>query len=1682
MLGERKALGLPGFVRIFGLLGEASMSRQVIRSSAVVMVTGATFVGSLLLLLSGSAEGQVGVPKEAPKAAPQVKAKVMDKGKKGGPANPDDPNSVGEFGSVTLPYDRDAKKKIDAARDYIQEKDWPKAIHVLQGLLKPDKEDVMIPVPRKGPDGRDTTSWVSVREEANRMIGSLPKEGMEFYRLQNNQAAADLLKQAKEASDERLLARVAMSYLHTDAGAEAAELLGTRKLDRGDFVGAALYFERLIDRQGADKLSPLTLFKAKLAFSRSHGERDKANAALVSRQLEARAPNGLVLGNRTLSLADLNDIITKYADPLRSRSTIYDWYLGLGGRADRNAQGVGGPPFFEKEWEQPLFVTQGSGRGSAVGWVEEALKLLDSRHLPALASFYPIAATANVPDKGPTPFMIYRSHSGIHAVNIKTGKLEWEADMDWSLERMFAETQTVQGISQWQQMYRQMAWPNIVLENSVVGSLASDGQRVYCIDDLAVPPYVQNFYNNWGGAPQFPWGQKINEAMQHSVLYAFDLSTGKVLWRTGGPAGARDSHDPTKGELNESYFLGPPLALGGKLYVLTDKNQELRLVCLDAAKGTITWIQTLATTKEKMLMEVKRRAHAAPLAYGEGILVCPTNAGAVIGVDFLTHSLLWAYAYRDRSPAKDLQDQAMMPGMGGRVRMGGAMIMQDGSTPMNSSNEWKVSPPVIADGKVVFTAPDGSTIDCLNLRDGSRVWRNTRQDGDLYLAGVYAGRALIVGKDRCRALDLKDGSQAWVLETGVPSGRGVASDNIYYLPLKAAAAPPHDPEVCAIDVARGKFVAHTKSRKKEVPGNLLFYEGKMLAQSATTVAAYPQLKIKMQEIDERIARDPRDPAGLTDRGELRLDQGNLQGAVDDLRAALANHPPTDLLPKTRAKLYEAMTDLFRDKFSDAEKYLAEYEAMCQDKGLSEEDRQKRQSTFLYLLAKGREDQGKLVEAFDYYQKFGAQAANQDLVSVPDESTLKAPPDVWAQGRIAAMVARATPEARLPLEQQIARSWDAVQKSGNLDKLRQFVAMFGSLFHAGREARLQLAERLMEEGSKTSLLDAERQLLLLRGQKDDPTLAARALETLARLWTRQGLLEDAASCYQTLAREYAKVIVRDGKTGTDLFNELATDKRFLPYIDVPAGGMVFGKITGKIEHVSSPPQNQMVFGFEPEGELLPFFQRHKVALNVNMHQFKLIDRKTNEERWSESLTHTQFANYMYMHNPRTGQPLSPRYRYHMVGHVIVLQVANLVFGLDPVGKRVLWEKNLFGKAGSGLPQQQNIMPDNDGALVILYTDGYQEKLGQVGPIGPAYVCIQSRGEGLQALDPVTGRTLWTRSDVTSRSQLFGDDQYLYMVEVGQDGTVGGSRAFRASDGVSVKVPDFAALYQKRVRTIGRNILLSDNDAKSLALRLYDVQEGKDIWKREFKANSVVLKCDDPHLAGVIEPDGQVTLVNLNTQKDVLKSTIDPKHIAKAQAVYLLEDGQHYYLAINGPTDANNNPFGPPQSGLMPGSGMRSLPVNGYFYALDRQTGKVRWNSEVLQQMVVLEHFREMPILLFSSRSNRWGGAGPNRFQQQETAFRSIDKRTGKMLIDKPDIGNGVMFHALNMDLRAGKIELISQQLKITHYLPNSDPAAAKNSQGLQEAPSSKQGTTSVPIRRLGRPVAQPVPVQVIEKKE
>ena len=196
------------------------------------------------------------------------------------------------------------------------------------------------------------------------------------------------------------------------------------------------------------------------------------------------------------------------------------------------------------------------------------------------------------------------------------------------------------------------------------------------------------------------------------------------------------------------------------------------------------------------------------------------------------------------------------------------------------------------------------------------------------------------------------------------------------------------PAVLAINVATGKPIAPpARSRRNEPLGNLIFVDGDLISQSALTVSEFPELKRMLAKIDLGLKQNPTDPVALTDRGELYLDKGELKNAVEDFRTALANKPPADVVKKAKEKLYESLTDLLQSDFPAAEKYLDQYRDLCHvevpanadpNTKLRLADNQlRREASYLSLLGRGREHQGRLLDAFAAYEKFGGSPATRN---------------------------------------------------------------------------------------------------------------------------------------------------------------------------------------------------------------------------------------------------------------------------------------------------------------------------------------------------------------------------------------------------------------------------------------------------------------------------------------------------------------------------------------------------------------------------------------------------------------------------------------------------------------------------------------------------------------------------------
>ncbi len=1466
-----------------------------------------------------------------------------------------------------LPIDRRAKKKIDAAADFIESKEWGEAFRLLQGLLDA-AEDSFISLRRADKAGQTTRHWTSARAEAARLIGALPPAGLEFYRLQYEGPARRLLDDAQQQRDPERLAEVGRRYFYTSAGAEAVNLLGTYHLDRGHSVPAAACFLRLLQRPDADKLAPLVFFKAAVAFRKAG---DAAAEERAWTQLAERAGrDGLRLNGRTFAVEDLRRQLDR--GPLLV-GTPGDWPV-FRGNPSRAASGHGATPYLAPRWEKPTATHPEVKR-----LLDQAEKQEEAYGRLVVPASSPVAAGGK---------LIYRGHDGVRALDPADGREVWAAPMPLSLEAVYRDPGKKVQVQDWLRRYA--GFHHLLFDNSVLGCLSADARRVYAVEDLPIPPHPNLHIEKQSGYKRF-FGP-LTDAVQHNRLRALDLETGQLVWEVGGRTPAPAKNKPKTPapaiDLNDAFFLGPPLPLAGRLYLLADKGQDLQLICLDAERGEPLWMQPVGSAHGPMAADAGRRVRACHLAYGDGVLVCPTNAGTVLGFDLLSRSLVWAHAYK---PPPEVADEEVGWGFNSATLLAG----------------WKAAAPVIHDGKVVVTPPDGDTLRCLDVRDGTLLWKVTRTEDDLYVGGAARGKVVLVGKSACRALDLKTGAVAWQRVTGPPSGQGVVGGAHFYLPLKKGA-------VAALDLDTGAVASEAACRAGGAPGNLVFSQGDLVSQTATAVTAYPQLAARLEGV-----AGVADPAGLAERGELRLDQGDLEGAAADLRRALALDPPPAVGARARSKLYDALTQLLRRDFAAGEKYLDEYRELCRAPSAAAE-RQRRHTQLLCLLARGREKQGRLLDAVKAYEELVA-AGPGELLIVPEDPAVKARPDVWVRSGLADLIARATPAQRRELDDHLGRAWRELPPAADVADLARFADLYGGLGSAGREARQRLAARLGDEADRSRQHEAEMRLLRLLHEAADDETKARVTDALARLMARRGLLDDAVEYSRVLRRDFASVVVRDGKTGAALWDELAHDKRFLAPLDEPRPAWAGLRMKGTVAVGNFPVRYQPVV-LDTGDAKSPFFRANRLEVETPGGALRVLDALRGTERGSLRLSLTGLGNYLTQ-----ASQMNVRVPCRTHGHLAVFAVGPVIVGVDAADRRVLWSKDLLGRP---LSPNQWMPPSPDGGIVLYQPDGNAVRLGHVGPVTAACVCLQVRDQFV-GLDPATGQTLWSRGDVAARVEVFGDDELVYLVEAHEHGRYGAGRAVRARDGVAVSVPDFAALYAKKVRVFGRRLLLSEtDDREAVTLRLYDVRDGKDVWRRAFPAKTVVLESEVPELAGALTPGGDVVVFDVASNADVLKAVVGAKEADKVIHVYLLRDAERLYLALNGPPEDNAKLAGEPWQNVM--GGLRRLPVNGTVYAFDRATGELRWSSRVPHQHLLPEQFEALPVLLFTCGQNRQVNVAGGQVTSH-LLFRSLDKQTGKILLNKETINNGSLgpFHSLRADPRTGVVELLSYGVSVRH---------------------------------------------------
>jgi outer membrane protein assembly factor BamB/tetratricopeptide (TPR) repeat protein len=1493
-------------------------------------------------------------------AADQAAADKKERPQEAAPANGDADKANAEKPkgpNVFVPADRAMLQLLDRARLLLQEDRYAEAVRCLGAILDSSEDYFFQPGDRPNP--------LSLKSEALRLLGGMPRAGSELYELQYGARARQMLNEAAAARDVQTLAEVSRRFYHTRAGYEATLLLGLDHMDHGRWLAGALVLQRLRDTSAiADQFEPTLSLAIATCWSRA-GAAERAQEALVELKTRTRGSNVTVAGKDVAlftqpaeAIAWLGRLIGRERETDASKPN--NWAMRHGNAA-RNAVSFASGPLLSLRWRVPT---------TDHPYIEALIKQLQEtnhdRDEWAVPQLHPLVVD---------DIVLMRNAQTLVAVDFATGKRLWEVPVADPFESLLnpPPDSPFQRGPQLEQGLRSRLWGD-----ATYGTLSSDGKLVFAIEDLPIEMggmFVQSmfFRGQRQGDDQGP--------KSYSRLAAYDVHTGKLRWHLGGSS--EEFGLPQAG----AFFLGPPLPLMDQLFAIAEVKGEIRLLALEAKTGNLLWSQQLADVDRQVLNDPLRRQSGVSPSYADGILVCPTSNRSIVAVELASRSLLWGYTY---APESDANQQAMLFPTNGMIDAGPA-------------GRWTDSSAVIAEGRVIATPVESEGMYCLNLVDGKLVWKQPRQD-DLYLACVHQGKAVLVGKQRVRALKLADGQTAWAIDlpTGSrPTGSGYLSGNVYHVPLTSA-------EVMAIDLEKGRVENLFKSRRGSVPGNLVCYKGMVVSQRADAVEVFYQLDALKNLVDQRLAGSPNDPAALRFRGEIFWHQGQLREAI----AAFQQSLKASADPSTRDLLRDAYFDGLETDFANHSRRVAEIEPLI--------DNPCQRAAFLRLMALGLEHTGEIHGALDQYTRLiELDHRGDDLDQV--NAVLNTRRDRWVQARLAILRERGPEATRTAVDQLAEARLKAAQKEGTADALQGFLDYFDTHPLADK-ARQELVHKLHASGR---LLEAE--LLLLRQSRSaDRSRAAGAVAELADMLRSAGRFREAALCYARLRDELADVPSLNGKTGRELATALPSDDSMGRWLQPPTWPLARVDITRNLLP-QTPTMAMIPQSLEFVGRRGPFFDDVSVEL-IHTPAKQLLAR----DGLGNPLWQMAMSDIVGSQDPFSFS--RSMMRLTVTGHLMLVSMADKLMAVDTLTgssakPRVLWKQDLKG-AVSGTESEMRLgrvmLANVGGRRQRIHISGGELPINMPEMVSEQLLCLRQYHRCL-ALDPATGEVLWQRQDIRPDSIVFGDHEYIFVVTPGETK----AKVLRALDGEVVGQREVPAPLE-RESTFGRRVLVWQDDGDQGTLKMIDLWTGEHVWPaKRFPGGAQMRRVGDNAVA-LFEPGGRFLLVNLADGRALVDAKLTPE--PPLCELFVFHSPGQYLVLTQGPeSDQDENRHIHPLSGT---SSQRI--TKAHVYAFDAH-GKSMWAKPVVidDQFLPMDQPSQLPVLFFAATvQERKKG---QRVTTSNTVLLGIDKRNGHEICNEA-IRNGSNGLTLTGDPQKRTVEIRLQRDTLTLTFTD-DPATA-----------------------------------------
>lgn len=1233
-------------------------------------------------------------------------------------------NSHGRAPTTTSPpTDPSVARRLGEARQLLREGQIDRGLQLVQSVLDEGSDSFLraesTPAGTNPDDALAATDrWIPASRAAEELILSGPPDVLARYRTLQEDQAASLLREADRRRRASGWGEVARRFFLTRAGREAVDRLASYNLDLGRVALAVFYFDRLASSpaHGAES---------------SETHRMKRAAALALLWGDAPAAAEAALGGRNVSAPERLDQLLRDAES-----------FGAPEPASRGARSASAPmPLLAPDWQSPLVRSE-----TTASRFVAPIQSHPNRSQPLWTGYEP----AVVGDR-----VFFRDFDGTWVFDASTGRIVGEvkgantlSNEAARLDPRWAPSSATPGANYY-----------MFLGNQVYGAMTTDGKRVFQVDDLSLSPSPFQTQVARSRSPD-----EGPSARENSVR-AIDAETLEVVWRVDG----KSSSEIADGV----YFLGPPLAVEGELYVLGEARSEIRLFAIDAEEGCILWQEVLALCARGIETDLFRRTQACRLAYADGVLICPTNLFHVVAVDPATRARLWEYSTEGDGPAAvqyaASASQSLAP--------------PPGALPADR--------PVYASGRVILSEPLGASFHCVDLHSGEQVWQ-TERGRDWYVAGAFGDRALFVGPERIRTLSLRDGRELWSRPVDEPSGRGVQVGEWYLLPTVVG-------QVVAVDPREGRIVDRAAARERRPIGNLTLSSGRLFAAGVGGLAAYSLESDVRAEVDRLLAEDPEHPRGLFRRAQLHLSKGRASDGIDDLRRAVrretgrdGGEPSRDLLfdvaGNEAMRAPEAMAGLVED--------LGRLARTPAELGIH-----------LRLAAEHHVRSGRLPAAIDAVRRHTALDLGGFIPSeTPD---VQRSPAVWTRSFLSKALAMIDDESRATVEKDFRARLATSLERGDLDAARQLSRdLTGSPL--GAEVRLALAESLLERRAP-----AEAEVALLEAAESRTAASAAARSKLAQWAEEEGRPADARRHLTDWRRRSPSSFDGAGESPREALARF--DARHADVRSTPARvAWDFDRVSASSDK-SAPfrpdSSKRIVFPHAPEET---GFRTWLVSFDQQRWDVEFRGRSSGDVDWKlENL-------------PRAMHYLQDM-KYYSFGSLMFLAQADAVYAISGLERRLVWSRSF---RDSTIEPVRVVTTDARVRVVPRSTSAYGvAPWPTIQAAGPGRLVVRFE-KSLHVVDPWTGEDLWIR-ETTGPGESVGVDSEA-MVVLGRDER---TAVYRTFDGRALAAAEGGPEHRYRKGFVGRRTLLFQNDdPRKRVVRLYDPWKKVDYWSATLPATT------------------------------------------------------------------------------------------------------------------------------------------------------------------------------------------------------------------------------------------------------